>query len=175
MDPTIWHVESPGDSSAVEAVLVALMNRYERSLFHYLLALMEDADAAADCLQDTFVRTYQHLRDGRSCNTAWLFKVARSQAMREFRSRKRLRREDDVERPSVTFAFDEGIAVWDILESLAADDREVLYLYDVSGWTTGHIGEILGVRPEAVRQRLSRARRRFRALYEASEAGVAVR
>ena len=46
-------------------------------------------------------------------------------------------------------------------------DREVLYLFDVAGFKTDEIGAMLGVRGSAVRQRLSRARERFRLLYGA--------
>jgi RNA polymerase sigma-70 factor (ECF subfamily) len=52
-----------------------------------------------------------------------------------------------------------------VLAQLSPQDREVLYLFDVAGFKTDEIGAMIGVRGTAVRQRLSRARDRFRLLY----------
>jgi RNA polymerase sigma-70 factor (ECF subfamily) len=62
---------------------------------------------------------------------------------------------------------DESLAVQQVLERLSPPDREVLYLFDVAGFKTDEIGAMLGVRGTAIRQRLSRARERFRLLYGA--------
>ena len=62
-------------------------------------------------------------------------------------------------------ANDQRLAVQQALEKLSASDREVLYLFDVAGFKTDEIGDMLGVRGAAIRQRLSRARERFRTAY----------
>ena len=54
-----------------------------------------------------------------------------------------------------------------VLAQLSPQDREVLYLFDVAGFKTEEIGSMLGVRGTAIRQRLSRARERFRLIYGA--------
>ena len=60
---------------------------------------------------------------------------------------------------------DQVLAVQQVIEQLSPQDREVLYLFDVAGFKTDEIGAMLGVRGSAIRQRLSRARERFRVLY----------
>ena len=49
-----------------------------------------------------------------------------------------------------------------ILARLAPQESEVLYLFEVDGFTTEQIAPILGISGAAVRQRLCRARARFR-------------
>jgi RNA polymerase sigma-70 factor (ECF subfamily) len=152
----------------LEGELIQLMSDHERSIYNFLLALLRDSDTALDCTQDTFLRAYENLRKGKPVNTAWLYKVARNRAMDEFRRKRRVQPElDKLEQIPVEEPTGTVIAVQQILAQLSAMDREVLYLFDVAGYKTDEIGALLGVRGSAIRQRLSRARERFRLLYGA--------
>ena len=152
----------------IEDELVRLMNQHERPIYNFLLALLRDTDVALDCAQDTFLRAYENLRKGKPVNGQWLYKVARNRAMDEFRSRRRVQPElDTLEQIPVRESTDRVIAVRSVMERLSPVDREVLYLFDVAGFKTDEIGHMLGIRGSAVRQRLSRARERFRLLYGA--------
>ena len=156
----------PEADTQVENQLVLLMNEHERPIYNFLLNLLRDADLALDCAQDTFLRAYENLRKGRPVNAPWLYKVARNRAMDEFRQRKRLLPETEkLQQTPVHESTDQVLAVQSILDQLSPADREVLYLFDVAGFHTEEIGRMLGVRGTAIRQRLSRARQRFRALY----------
>jgi RNA polymerase sigma-70 factor (ECF subfamily) len=53
------------------------------------------------------------------------------------------------------------------LRTLGPADAACFLLQAVQGFTTGEIAEIVGLRPTAVRKRLSRARQRLRAAYSA--------
>ncbi|HZU11865.1 MAG TPA: sigma-70 family RNA polymerase sigma factor [Chloroflexota bacterium] len=142
------------------------MDRYERPLYNFLLALVRDGDLAADCTQDTFLRAYENLGKGKPVTTSWLYTVARNRAMDEFRRRRRLEPTDEaLEHQFVEHHADETFAVQATLDQLAPHDREVLYLVDVAGFKTDEIAAMLGLQAAAVRQRLSRARERFRAVY----------
>jgi RNA polymerase sigma-70 factor (ECF subfamily) len=157
-----------GAVGSCEDQLVRLMEEHERPIYTFLLALLQDADLALDCAQDTFLRAYEHVRKGKPVNTAWLYTVARNRAMDEFRRRKRVQPDlDALEEMPVREATDRTLMVRQVLEHLSPADREVLYLFDVAGFKTDEIGAMLGVRGSAIRQRLSRARERFRVLYGA--------
>ena len=152
----------------VEDQLIQLMDQYQRPIYTFLLALVRDADIALDCAQDTFLRAYENLRRRRPVTTSWLYKVARNRAMDEFRRNKHVRAETDrLEQVPVHEPTDQVLAVQHVLAQLSPTDREVLYLFDVAGFKTDEIGAMLGVRGSAVRQRLTRARERFRLLYGA--------
>ena len=72
---------------------------------------------------------------------------------------------DKLEQMPIEEPTDTVLVVQHIMAQLSAMDREVLYLFDVAGFRTDEIGAMLGVRGTAIRQRLSRARERFRLLY----------
>lgn len=149
-----------------EDQLVQLMNAYERSIYNFVLTLVRDPDVALDCTQDTFLRAYQNLSRGKPVNASWLYTVARNRAMDEFRRKKRIEPDPEaIEQQHVEHETDRVLAVQAVLEGLSPQDREVLYLFDVAGFKTDEIGSMLGVRGSAVRQRLSRARERFRLAY----------
>ena len=162
----IRHISEADET--VEDQLVRLMNVHERPIYNFLLALLRDADAALDCSQDTFFRAYENLRKGKPVKPQWLYTVARNRAMDEFRHRRRVQPElEKLEQVPVHLPIDRDMAVQSVMEQLSAADREVLYLFDVAGFKTDEIGAMLGIRGTAVRQRLSRARERFRQMYGA--------
>jgi RNA polymerase sigma-70 factor, ECF subfamily len=156
----------PETDRQYEDQLIELMGQFERPIYNFLLTLLHDADVALDCAQDTFLRAYENLRKGRSVNAPWLYKVARNRAMDEFRRKKRIEPESEkLEMIPVYERTDCVLAVQSVMAQLSSSDREVLYLFDVAGFKTDEIGAMLGVRGTAIRQRLSRARERFRLLY----------
>lgn len=158
----------PDAASRADEQLVDLMNQYERPLFNFLLAMSRDSDLALDCAQDTFLRAYQHLQRGHQINGAWLYKVGRNRTMDEFRHRRYTQTDPEVlDTIPVHESTDCVLAVQSALAELSPADREVLYLFDIAGFKTDEIGAMFGVRGSAIRQRLSRARERFRVLYGA--------
>lgn len=153
---------------AVQAALTALLNTYEKPLFNFLVTFLNDRDAAADCLQDTFLRAYVHLSRGNVVPVAWLYKVARNRAIDHFRARKRERTDRDAVAEELPVEGGLSVRALDVraaLARLSPDDREILYLAEVEGFTSIEIGEMLGARPGAIRMRLVRAHARFRAAY----------
>jgi RNA polymerase sigma-70 factor (ECF subfamily) len=156
----------PEADAQVDRQLVELMNAYERPIYNFLLALLRDGDVALDCAQDTFLRAYENLRRGKPVNASWLYTVARNRAMDQFRRERKLQVDVDVlDQIPVHEPTERVLAVESVLAQLSPQDREVLYLFDVAGFKTDEIGAMIGVRGTAVRQRLSRARDRFRLLY----------
>jgi RNA polymerase sigma-70 factor (ECF subfamily) len=146
----------------------ALLDRYEQPLFGFLIVLLGDRDSAKDCVQDTFLRAYQNLQRGKPVNAQWLYKVARNRAIDELRHQQRVRAEPhpvDEAALDESFASEGTRAVHRTLLQLSPDDREVLYLAEVDGFTSFEIAAMLGIRAGAVRMRLSRAHLRFRQAY----------
>ncbi len=157
------------DGDAAEQQLIDLMNRYQQSLVGYVALLLADYHLSLDVTQETFVRAYQNLRKERPVNARWLWTVARNLALNELRARKRQGGgEDDLEQAldEMTSETDETRAVRVALDTLSSEDREVLYLHIVDRFQTAEIAAMFGTRATAVRMRLVRARRRFRAIYE---------
>jgi len=142
----------------------------------FLLRLCRDRTLADDLLQHTFMRLAEQGPELRldSDLRAWLFTVAHNAYTSHAR---KLRPTDDTPLEalaSTTPDLEARLLLGDVenaLLRLRPDDREVLLLVGVEGLEPGVAAEILGIRPAAFRQRLSRARSRLLAeLERASDA-----
>lgn len=153
-------------AATIEDHLHQLMSDHERPLYGYLLALVQDPDVALDCTQETFLRAYEFLRNEGQISRKWLYTVARNLAMDVFRGRRRVSPNmEALEQVSVEDSPDGRMVVQQVLDHLPILDRRVLHLSAVMGFRSDEIGTMLGLSADAVRQRLHRARHRFRVLY----------
>ena len=156
-----------GDSPAFDAVFAA----YRRRIFGFLVRMTRRRDVAEDLLQEVFLRLAQHARrlDEDTKLGAWLFTVAhrlviswaRAQAVRAQLAGDLPRREPaGGERSPLDAVADSQaqLALERAFAGLAPTYREVALLVGVEGMQPAEVAEILGLRPDAVRQRLARAR-----------------
>ena len=152
--------DPPRDRAAEH--LLALMDQYERPLYGFLVVLVGPHEAA-DGTQETFLRAYEQLRRGRAVTKGWLYTVARRLALDQLRHSQRTCPHSEVlEQLPQPPACERGDLVRRTLARLAPEEREVLYLFAVDGFTTVQIAAILRTSGAAIRQRLCRARARFR-------------
>ena len=157
-----------GDADAFDDVYAAFNTR----LFTFLVRLSRRRDVAEDLVEGTWLRLVKHARRLRPDTRLgeWLFTVARHLHVSFNRSRVL---EDS--------AADSLIAVWPFsfeqaspfeaaaaselerrieraLAALPSTSREVLLLVGVAGLTHSDAADVCGITPEALRQRLHRAR-----------------
>lgn len=76
--------------------ITSLIHTHEAPLYRFLAALTGNKEIALDCVQDTFIRAYEHPQRGKSVNTQWLYKVARNRAIDEMRRNKRVAGDNDL-------------------------------------------------------------------------------
>ena len=157
-----------GDVDAFDDVYAAFNTR----LFTFLLRLSRHRDVAEDLLEETWLRLVKHARRLRADTRLgpWLFTVARNLHVSYNRSR--------MLEDSATASL---IALWPFspprsspFEAAAATElerrieralaampvaaREVLLLVGVAGLDPSDAADVCGITPEALRQRLHRAR-----------------
>lgn len=158
-----------GDNAALERLtrcqgerLLAVGRRYCR-----------DEQDAQDAVQDALVSASTHLADFRGEGSAegWVLRMVARACGRMRRGRRNdpalhvgdvesLVGEDDPESLAGRAHIAEALGA--ALLDLPAKDRAVLLLAEAEGWTGPEIAAELGVTPNAVRTRLSRARRAVR-------------
>ncbi len=160
-----------------------LISRYEGQVVRYLARRTGDRELAADLAQQTFLDAFRHLdrlHDDRPF-AAWLFRIAHYNLLHELR-RQRIRRGVSLEwlvdqagethsalhSRDKTARTNERSAIRHTLDQLSSTVREPLLLHAIYGYTSEEIAEMLGVAPAAVRQRLARAKAKFRRLYDAA-------
>jgi RNA polymerase sigma factor (sigma-70 family) len=155
-----------GDGAAFDSVYA----EFRAPIFGFLARLSGRRDLAEELLQETFVRLAARatgLREDTRLG-AWLYTVARNLHISHLRMNaldaERIDRIglEDPARPPTPFeeaaASQTQVALERALASLPATYREVLLLVAVDRMEPSEAAEVVGVSPETLRQRLSRAR-----------------
>lgn len=146
------------------------------ALLGFALRRVSRPEDAADVVAETFLTAWRRFDDIPPGDEArlWLYGVARRTLANQRRSAERrlaltdrigsrLRRELAAAVPDPADGVTEQVVVREALARLADRDREVLELTAWEGLTGPEIAQVLGVSEVAVRARLSRARKRYRA------------
>jgi RNA polymerase sigma factor (sigma-70 family) len=153
-------------AGSADAAAEDLFRRVEHRLGRFLTQLVRDRQLAEDLLQDTFhdaLRGGSGLLEARSPE-AWLFGIARNRALMSLRRRRRF--DAALQRLSFRAAQHEEeidvVAVRDLLErTLEPADRSLILLRYLHDFDAVELAEMTGLSADAVRQRLSRARKRL--------------
>lgn len=162
-----------GDNAALDA----FVRRHESRLYRFGLKMCRNREAAGEVVQDTLLAVVRSLAGfrGEASVTTWLYTIARRACLRRRRrSRFAPEREESLEAivaeevppiasPAPTPEEDAGrreiaAALDAAIGSLEPAQREVLLLRDVEGLSTPEVAAALGLRVEAVKSRLHRAR-----------------
>ena len=164
-----------GNSAAFGELVV----RYQDRLFNVAYRVLDNADDAADVVQDVFVNAYTSLKSfkGDSELFTWLYRIAFNTAISFKRRRRGMVRIDghgdeggiDPEDRSTDTAPEAGMergederVLADAMAKLSPEHRSVLVLKDIDGLKYEEIAEVMGVPIGTVRSRLHRARLELR-------------
>jgi RNA polymerase sigma-70 factor, ECF subfamily len=135
------------------------------SVYRYLFWLTQRSEQAEDLAQETFVRAWRHLDrfDSRGNLRAWLHRIAHREFLRSLRHETptQLSVVGEVAAPEAT-VFTEAVALRELLRKLPTEQREVVLLHDLEGYSSAEIAAIVGVPARTVYRRLSRAREHLR-------------
>ena len=174
-----WLVERArrGDHAAFGV----LVRRYERKLIRVLARLVRDPEVARDLAQETFWRVFDRLDrfdTGRRFGP-WLFRVGVNLGLDHLRRRRGEPPTTSLDRPQ----GDDGAPfdppdpdprarvelaqeVQFILAQLPPSYRTILILRDLEGFSSSEVAAIVGRREATIRWRLSKAREKFRHIWE---------
>ena len=181
-----WLVERArhGDHTA----FAVLVRRYERKLIRVLTRLVRDPELARDLAQETLWRVYSRLErfDTARRFGPWLFRVAVNLGLDWLRrSRSEPPPPTSIDRPhgdgQLPFELPDpdpriqtelAQEVQYILAQLPVSYRTVLVLRDLEGFSSSEVAAIVGRREATVRWRLSKARDKFRELWQRRQEGA---
>jgi RNA polymerase sigma-70 factor (ECF subfamily) len=162
-----------GDLNAFNALVLA----YQDSVYTVAYRILGEAHAAADAAQEAFILAYRRLTTYRGGSfRAWLLRITTNQCYDELR---RLRRKPSISVEDLPDAeSDDGPAlsadtdtpeqivqqrelqnaIQQCINSLSPDQRVVLVMSDVEGFSYQEIADQVGVNLGTIKSRLSRAR-----------------
>jgi len=165
---------SQGDALAFEA----LLNRYEKPVYNLCLRMLKFPSDAQDATQETFLRFHRHIKRKKTIEKvgSWLYTVARNLCRRKLRRRawsswiplvsseadQNLDTLRSVSLPSAEEDL-QGEQMADLLEALLPQVppslREVLVFITFQGLSEQEASKILKISVNALRIRLSRAKK----------------
>lgn len=182
----------PGDGELVAAVLAGereaytgLVRRHQAALYRHALGMVRDGDAAADLVQDAFVKAYTSLAQCQDPERFrhWAFRILRNRCLDYLKNRRRtdLSLEDGAAHVAAPGDPDAELERGDIrrsleaaLESLPEAQREAFLLKHVQELSYEEISDLLGASESALKMRVKRAREALQALLGRSRPGVDV-
>lgn len=147
-----------------------LVRRYQHAMYRHALAMVLDADAAADMVQDAFIRAYLNLRRCRDHARfrGWLFQTLRHRCLDYLKDAdRRVVRLDEAAEPLLDEADGPGAVairneartrVRRALAALPPALREVFVMHYVDGMPYEAMSELLDVSVSALKMRALRAR-----------------
>ncbi|MGI5430452.1 sigma-70 family RNA polymerase sigma factor [Streptomyces sp. CA-179760] len=176
---TAWALAARGgDSAAVDHFVRAL----HRDVIRYVAHMCADPQAVDDLAQDTFLRALGSLHrfEGRSSARVWLLAIARRAVADSLRyTAVRPRRADlpdwelavELAQPHGLPGFDDGVALFELLDGLPEERREAFVLTQLLGLPYAEAAALSDCPIGTVRSRVARARATLMALLaEAEEA-----
>lgn len=164
---------SDRDDKMQEKEFIETFDRFGDAIFRFLVLKVSNRALAEDLTQDTFMRYWQSLREGKEMvNTrSFIYTIANNLAKDWYKKKKSDSLDAHLEKgldpidqseadPETSAAYAEVLGVVDDLEET---DRVAILLRHVEGLPPREIAELLGESPNTVSVRLTRALERLRA------------
>lgn len=141
-----------------------LVETYSNQLLRLAYSLLNSVPDAQDVCQEVLLKRLTHPKDFESeiHEKAWLVRVAVNMC-KNLRRSSWHRRTVGLDEVGEQAAFcPQAGGILDEVQALPAKHREVIVLYYYMGYDSNEIAAFLGIRVEAVRARLARARKKLK-------------
>ena len=166
-----------------EDACAELVSEHQRMVYQLSLNLLNDHNEALDLSQEVFLRVFRtiHTFRGHSSLRTWMYRIVINQARNRQRWWRRRHKADqvsldqhvaahgDLRQPGDHTAPDRAYArkqlaerLWKALDHLPFDQRTVIVLREIDGFSYEEIADSLGVAIGTVKSRLTRARQTLR-------------
>ena len=163
------HAAVKGDSGAFAALYAA----YAEQLYRFALCYMRNPADAEDAVQDAVLQAFRNvssLRNGDSFKS-WLFKILANVCKKKLMQNKFEYADETVQddpdlcnQESPAFDHADRMTVRDAVGSLPPDDRQIVLLSVVAGYSSAEIAAMLNMNPATVRSVKSRSLARLRTM-----------
>ncbi len=182
---------SDGDEEAFGKIV----SMYEKLIYNTVRSKVNSPEDALDLSQEVFIKIWRYIGRYRGdCRfSTWVYKICQNACLDFLRRSQHtvaermpvftdkdgdeaeieLPDESAMSSPERSFEKNEEIRmVRNAIDSLSPEQREVILLRDIEGYTYDEISEMLSVEIGTVKSRLNRARSNLRAIIEKVHGGV---
>lgn len=167
------------DQPKTKDLFLNTYDAYADAIFRFCSLKVSDRERAQDLTQETFMRYWQTLREGKSIQNhrAYLYTVARN-LITDWYRRKKESSLDALTEAGLEFAGQDDGAVlqhaeaeqiMSVLQQLDEDVREVIMLRFVEGMSPKEIAEALEVSPNVISVRVHRGLKKVQELIHAHD------
>ncbi len=165
-------MERKKDNYLSDGDIVRIVETYSDMLLRIALNRVKSLPAAEDIVQMVFERLMRRrpIFENREHEKAWLIRVAVNLCMTDLRTESRHGELPLDENIAQEFGED-TYEVVDAVQALPTQDRYAVYLYYYEGYGVREIGHLLKEPEGTVSSRLSRARKKLKALLEGGNHG----
>lgn len=173
-----------GDLEAFEQLIAA----YEKKMINYCWRMLGNPSDAEDAAQEVFIKVFRFIESftGQSSFSTWLYRIASNVCLDILRKKKRqpadtvslyqsgaegdefvLLVEDNAPSPYESAQLNEAQrALNTALAQLGEEQRRVIILRDIEGFSYEEIAAVMHVPPGTVKSRINRARKSLQKLLE---------
>ncbi len=167
--------------SQKEAQFLDSYKEHTDSLFRYCYFKTLNRDEAKDMLQETFVKTWEYIRNGGEVVNmkAFLFRTAHNIVIDHYRKKKSVSLDDLFEQgfdrsTDTDTAQDlenqiDGAQALKLLDKIPDSYREVIFMQYVQGLSVKEIAEILGESPNNISVKIHRGLEKIKQIYKKNE------
>ncbi|MCL2404990.1 MAG: RNA polymerase sigma factor [Defluviitaleaceae bacterium] len=159
---TSWVGSHAAEPLAHASWMEAVIKKHQNKLYRTALAIMGTKADAEDIVQDAFIKLFEKQQEFESADheAAWLIRVTVNLCKNRLRSywwRRTVPLLDTY--PAKT---DGQLGIVQAIMALPSKYRGIIHLYYYEGYSTKEIAEITSQKESAVRQQLTRARRKLK-------------
>jgi RNA polymerase sigma-70 factor (ECF subfamily) len=165
-----------------------LVKKYRREAFFHAQSILGNSEDAADACQESFARAFMAIPRLQELDHfyPWFYRILRNYCLNMISKRKSVIKYRKVKgregypldhaTPSVLLEKkEEQILVWNVLQKLKPENREILVLKYIQDRRYDEISEMLGIPRGTVMSRLYYARKAFREEYLKFEKQTAIK
>ncbi|MFH1465357.1 MAG: sigma-70 family RNA polymerase sigma factor [Pseudomonadota bacterium] len=171
-----------GDTTAFRG----LVERFQSRIYSHVYGMIRNREEARDLTQETFVKAFRNMNGfrGESSFTTWLYRIASNVTIDHIRKHSRMRVGGYDDQVAIK---EEGDGRWepdhlrrspgrdlerqqlyqrvmDAMQTLPPDQRQVVLLREIEGFSYKEIAEAMGIPEGTVMSRLFYARKRLQAI-----------
>lgn len=167
------------DAKPVETVSISqqaaqILDTYGDTILRYAYSYLHNRSDTEEVLQDTLIQFLKTrpVFESDEHEKAWLLRVAGNLCKNRLKYNS-LRQTDELREELIAEQREDLSFIWDAVQALPVQYREVIHLFYREGYSTREISQILGRKEATIRSDLSRGRGKLKELLkEAYDFGV---